>query len=109
MEEGELYNIVNAEIHDRKYDEDLWLKALKDNNGNEITAKREYLELRVAQLKEEIVNQQTLTEATEEQIRKPIREPVKKRNIIIGITLIVLAIILLVFLGDLLVGYFGEV
>lgn len=107
MENNELYDIVNAEMRDGIYDEELWQKALNDNNGEIAIAEQEYIELRAAQLKQNNFNQQQTPQVEDRQDFKPSRKPVKRRNIIIGITLLFLLIVLLVFLGNLLHEYFS--
>ena len=107
MENNELYDIVIAEIKDGIYDEELWQKALNDNNNDLRAAEQEYIELRAAQLKQGNFNQQQMPQVEDREEFRPSRKPVKKRNIIIGITLLFLLIVLLVFLGNLLHEYFS--
>ena len=101
MNENDLHSKVEAEIDNGIYDKELWETALNKHNGDELAAKDEYLKLRTEQIAKN-------TRTDEYQINNaPSREPVKKRNIVVGISILVLLVVLIIVLGFLLHGYFN--
>ena len=79
---------------------------MDDNDGNLEFAREEYIELRVAQIKNQGIGA-AAEEIPQKDEFQPSREPVKKRNIFIGIFIVVLLIVLIIVLGFLLHGYFN--
>lgn len=105
----ELYQVVRKELKDGFFDEDLWQRALAENNNNEVEAEHDYIELRVNALEQLKDSREGTDSISEGEISDhgPSREPVKKRNIIIGVSLLVLLFAFIILLGFLLHDYFN--
>ncbi|MDZ7764975.1 MAG: hypothetical protein U5K00_11165 [Melioribacteraceae bacterium] len=107
MRDEELYQVVRNELQDGIFDEDLWQRALAENNNNKVEAEDDYIEWRVDALKQSEDIPGEISNVPETGEPKPSREPVKKRNIIIGISLLILLFIMIILLGFLLHDYFN--
>lgn len=107
MKDEELYQVVRKELEDGIFDEDLWQRALAENNNDEVEAEEDYIEWRANALKQsEVIPDESSNDPVSGE-PKPSREPVKKRNIVIGISLLVLLFALIILLGFLLHNYFN--
>ncbi len=109
MNEYELYRRVEQEMRDGIIDQDLWRQSLEDQNGDEISAKERYIEYRIAEFIQEQLNKNEYEFSSNESYDNPKHnyKSVKKRNIIIGISLLALLFILVILLGLLLHRYFN--
>lgn len=108
MDEQDFYVQAENELRDGNYDEALWEKFLIENEGDRAKAEKDYIETRASQMRDQkFTPGQTRETGTETYEFHPSRKPVKKRNIAIGITLLILLLVLVIFLGFLLHDYFN--